>query len=57
MIVTGAIVNSDGMPDALQQPRIGFGAPVQYDAPVQYGTHVKNFGVGTHDGSLPHQRL
>ena len=40
MIVTGVERNRDGMPDALQQPQIGFCAP---DAPVQCGAQV-NFG-------------
>jgi len=34
MTVTGVDMNRDGIPDVLQQPQVGYGAPVQYGAPV-----------------------
>ena len=32
--VTGVDMNRDGTPDVLQQPQVGYSAPVQYGAPV-----------------------
>eukprot|EP00450_Noctiluca_scintillans_P006937 CAMPEP_0194482984 /NCGR_PEP_ID=MMETSP0253-20130528/4720_1 /TAXON_ID=2966 /ORGANISM="Noctiluca scintillans" /LENGTH=66 /DNA_ID=CAMNT_0039322577 /DNA_START=35 /DNA_END=231 /DNA_ORIENTATION=+ len=40
MTVTGVDLNRDGIPDVLQQPQLGYGAPMQYGAPVQYGGPV-----------------
>ena len=34
MTVTGVDLNRDGIPDVLQQPQVGFGASVQFGAPV-----------------------
>eukprot|EP00450_Noctiluca_scintillans_P011998 CAMPEP_0194501182 /NCGR_PEP_ID=MMETSP0253-20130528/21718_1 /TAXON_ID=2966 /ORGANISM="Noctiluca scintillans" /LENGTH=44 /DNA_ID= /DNA_START= /DNA_END= /DNA_ORIENTATION= len=40
MTVTGVDLNRDGIPDVLQQPQVGYAAPMQYGAPVQYGGPV-----------------
>ena len=35
--MTGIDLNRDGIPDGLQQPQVGYAAPMQYGARVQYG--------------------
>ena len=36
--VTGVDMNRIGIPDVLQQPQVGRGAPVLYGAPVNFGS-------------------
>ena len=42
MTVTGIDLNRDGIPDVLQQPKVGYAAPMQYGAPVQHGGPVSH---------------
>uniref|UniRef100_A0A7S1FHF2 Uncharacterized protein n=1 Tax=Noctiluca scintillans TaxID=2966 RepID=A0A7S1FHF2_NOCSC len=40
MTVTGVDLNRDGIPDVLQQPQLGYGAPMQYGGPVNYAAQA-----------------
>ena len=40
MAASGVDLKRDGIPDVLQQPQVGFGAPVQNGAPVHYAPPV-----------------
>ena len=46
MTATGVGLDRDGIPNVLQQPKLGYGAPVHYGAPVQYGAPV-SYGAAT----------
>ena len=38
-------MNRDGIPDVLQQPQVGYGAPVQHGTFVSYGSTMTVTGV------------
>merc|ERR1712136_617183 len=51
--VTGVDMNRDGIPDVLQQPQSGYRAPVQYGAPVNYGSTMTVTGVDMNRDGIP----
>ena len=57
MTVTGVGMNRDGIPDALQQPQIGFDSSVQYGGPVSHGAPTMTVtGVDMNRDGIPDVR-
>ena len=53
MTVTGVDMNRDGIPDVLQQLKVGHGAPVLYGAPVNLESTMTVTGVDMNRDGIP----
>ena len=57
MTVTGVDMNRDSIPDVLQQPQVGYGAPVQHGTFVSYGSTMTVTGVDMNRDGIPDNSL